>query len=239
MQTREIFARISTYRPLARRPMLVMPRSGHPPRLPPPARHRHSDAPGSSDVQRSPAPATGGDTDACRQVPPLRWPAALRFLTAPRGDRHHQRPAAATALLEAAAARAAGTLVVDMTGTQFCDSSGPIPCSRRTSAPRLKAASWPVRSSPLPASSAFSRSPALTTHDPQLHEPGPGPHANVRQRVKRPPASKDGAPVKAVSRTGSSRGTPSASLTEKRADRGACGATSACLSGPGWLSAGA
>ena len=91
---------------------------------------------------------------------PLEVVSGVPVVTAPEEIDITNAPGLRSALLEAAA-HGHGTLVADMTGTQFCDRPGCVPCWRRTSAPRPKAVSccWP--SPPLP-SSAFSRSPALT-----------------------------------------------------------------------------
>jgi hypothetical protein len=91
---------------------------------------------------------------------PFEVASGVPVVTAPEEIDITNAPALRSALLEAAA-HGHGTLVVDMTRTQFAIRPGFIPCWRRTSAPGLKAASccW---SSPPPASSAFSRSPALT-----------------------------------------------------------------------------
>jgi hypothetical protein len=91
---------------------------------------------------------------------PFEVVSGVPVVTAPEEIDITNAPGLRSALLQAAA-HGHRTLVVDMTRTRFVIRPRSIPCWRRRSAPRVKAASCCWSSPPLP-SSAFSRSPALT-----------------------------------------------------------------------------
>ena len=156
---------------------------------------------------------------------PFEVVSGVPVVTAPEEIDITNAPELRSALLEAAA-HGHGTLVVDMTRTQFCDSSGLHTLLAAHKRAQAEGGELLLVISAAPVLRVF----AITGIDriiPNFTSLGRGPRANVRQRVRTAVGERT-AHLRAANRTGSSRSTPSASLTEKPADRGACGSGPAC-----------
>ena len=116
-----------------------------------------------------------------------------------------------SALLEAAA-HGHGTLVVDMTVTRFCDSSGIhtlLAAHKRAQAEGGELLLVIPDIAPL----RVFQITGLDRVIPYRHEPGPGPHANVRRQTRSLPGELT-AYLIAATGTGSSRRTGTSGLAE-------------------------
>ena len=138
---------------------------------------------------------------------PVEVLSGVPVVTAPEEIDITNAPELRTALLEAAT-HGHGTLVADLTRTQFCDSSG---LHTLLAAHKRAQAEGGELLLAIPAA-AVLRVFALTGIDrmiPNFTSLDAGPRANVRRRIERSPASLKGSTVLA-------------DLTKKPADRGAC-----------------
>ena len=154
---------------------------------------------------------------------PFEVVSGVPVVTAPEEIDITNAPELGTALLEAAA-HGHGTLVVDMTRTRFCDSSGLHTLLAAHKRAQAEGGELLLAISAAPVLRVFALTgidrmiPKFTTLDEALAQTSAdGPNGHRRA---------DSAPE--GGRTGSSRSTPSASLTEKPADHAACASGPAC-----------
>ena len=149
---------------------------------------------------------------------PVEMVSGVPVVTAPEEIDITSAPELRSALLEAAA-HGHGTLVVDMTRTRFCDSSGLhalLAVHKRAQAEggELLLA---ITAAPVLRVLALTGVDRIIPNFTNLEEALAQTSANGRMAIGQLPAR-----LRTANRTGSSRSTPSASLTQKPADRGAC-----------------